>query len=117
MRLSKCIPAQRAAALGRAAILFGPVLALLLAGCAGQSQYQEASTYGGPQITMEDDGLPAQTPPLRRTKIGPDDPSEPFSPNYGPPPIPSEHRAPSAPVVPADLPSTSRRQVASAAGY
>lgn len=34
---------------------------------------------------LEDDGLPVQTAPLRREQTGPDDPSEPFSPNYGPP--------------------------------
>ena len=35
-----------------------------------------------PRITTEDDGLPAQPPPLRRT-AGADDPREPWSPNYG----------------------------------
>ncbi len=116
MRLSKCIPARRAVTLGRAVIPFGPVLALLLAGCASQSEYHEASWYSGagPQVVMEDDGLPAQTPPLRRTNTGPDDPSEPFSPNYGPPPLPGENRAPPAPALPADLPPAFRRQIATA---
>ncbi|MEO1265371.1 MAG: hypothetical protein AAFV26_06675 [Pseudomonadota bacterium] len=41
---------------------------------------------------MEDDGLPVQTAPLRRKKRFADDPTEPFSPNYGP----------SAPVSPQD---------------
>lgn len=120
MRLSKCISARRAAALGRAAFPFGPVLGLLLAilltGCASQSQYEEGSWYGDPRVAMEDDGLPAQTPPLRRTKTGPDDPSEPFSPNYGPPPLPSQHRSP-APTLPADLPPAFRRQIASASNF
>ena len=32
---------------------------------------------------VEDDGLPAQTPPPAYIRQLPDDPSEPFSPNYG----------------------------------
>ena len=35
-----------------------------------------------PRITTEDDGLPAQPPPLHRL-AGADDPREPWSPNYG----------------------------------
>lgn len=105
MRLSKCIPLRRVPAPGRAAIPFGAMLALLLAGCAGDSEYREASWYDdGRKVVMEDDGMPAQTPPLRRTKSVPDDPAEPFSPNYGPPALPD------------DLPATFRRKVAGNVG-
>lgn len=34
---------------------------------------------------VEDDGLPSQTPPLKSRRTEPDDPREPFSPNYGSP--------------------------------
>ncbi len=57
--------------------------------------------------------MPAQIPPLRHTKSGPDDPTEPFSPNYGPQPE-TESREPAPPAVPADLPPSFRRQIASA---
>ncbi|MCL4764787.1 MAG: hypothetical protein KJZ80_00960 [Hyphomicrobiaceae bacterium] len=109
MRLSKCIPVRRAAVPGRAAIPFGPILALLLAGCASQSEYREASWYDGTgrQVVLEDDGMPAQTPPVRRSRTESDDPSEPFSPNYGPP-VP--------PPLPADLPPAFRRQLANNVG-
>jgi hypothetical protein len=77
------------------------VLAIVLAGCAPSGTYApESWNVGGPQSAMADsgrprveleaDGLPAQTPPLRREPIEPDDPSEPFSPNYGP--SPHQHR-------------------------
>ncbi len=32
---------------------------------------------------IEDDGIEAQTEPMARRRVEPDDPSEPFSPNYG----------------------------------
>lgn len=34
-------------------------------------------------VEVEDDGLPVQSPPLMRSRRIADDPSEPFSPNYG----------------------------------
>jgi hypothetical protein len=40
-------------------------------------------------VDREADGLPTQTPPPRRESSDPDDPSEPFSPNYGPRPAPA----------------------------
>ena len=36
-----------------------------------------------PYVEVEDDGREAQLPPLRREHQLPDDPTEPFSPNYG----------------------------------
>ena len=44
-----------------------------------------------PRIVVEDDGLPRQHPPRRRNGPIVDDPSEPFSPNYGPTPGPSSN--------------------------
>ena len=35
------------------------------------------------RVEIEDDGLEAQHPPMRRKTSEPDDPTEPFSPNYG----------------------------------
>lgn len=70
-------------------------LAVLAAGCASK----QASTYPGdrlagpvpehhrqaawtPKVEIEDDGLPAQLAPRHRPPVS-DDPSEPWSPNYG----------------------------------
>ena len=85
-----------ASVLGRSLV---PLFAMLVAGCAQSGTYTPQSwNVGGPQpamagavrprVEMEADGLPAQTPPLRRESAEPDDPSEPFSPNYGPRPTP-----------------------------
>jgi hypothetical protein len=82
----RLFPAARLAVLG---------LAVLAAGCASKS----ASTYPGerlagpvpqqhqqqawaPKVEIEDDGLPAQLAPRHR-RPEPDDPREPWSPNYG----------------------------------
>src|SRR5690606_11993813 len=82
MRLSTVFFAPRKRAVLRRALLpLAALSSLLLAGCASQSDY-----YGGPQVAMEDDGRPAQIPPFLRAKPVVDDPTEPFSPNYGPPP-------------------------------
>jgi hypothetical protein len=65
-----------------------------LAGCAsGQARTPDpqvrasasprfVAANSGYRIEMEEDGLPAQTPPNMR-RAEPDDPSEPYSPNYG----------------------------------
>lgn len=76
---------------------------------------------------VEDDGLPAQTPPPSYIRQLPDDPSEPFSPNYGgtnPASLDakSKHDAPPPPAVrvpvrvtvPEDLPPSFRRQLVAA---
>ncbi len=44
-----------------------------------------------PQVEIEGDGLEGQLPPRRSTLDAPDDPTEPFSPNYGsvPAPVPT----------------------------
>lgn len=73
------------------------MLALALAGCGGRSGYTptadarvtappqqiSAAVLAPTEPELEADGRPAQTPPLMRAKPLPDDPSEPFSPNYG----------------------------------
>lgn len=62
----------------------------LLAGCAQtNSYYSQSPAVAGyvrqASVEVEDDGLPAQAPPPARIRQMPDDPSEPFSPNYGGP--------------------------------
>lgn len=89
----------RVACARRSSLRIAPVLVLALSlaagGCAeSRSQYAETAHVRAvpPQVAqvqaevdMEADGLPAQVPPLRRAKPLPDDPSEPYSPNYGNP--------------------------------
>lgn len=85
----------------RLAIVPTVALAVLLSACAqSQHAYQSQSYIGAypgsasdqvavatpPRPVIEDDGMPAQHPPRMRRGAAPDDPSEPFSPNYGPPP-------------------------------
>ena len=77
--------------------------ALLLSACAQSQSHQYQSNAGvdaqssrvavaaPPRVVMEKDGLPGQHPPRVQRHPGVDDPSEPFSPNYGPPPRPNGH--------------------------
>jgi len=90
----------------RAALPAIALLGLMLSGCASQSEYHAAEV-----VAMEDDGLPAQIPPLRPVKLAPDDPREPFSPNYGPPLSPAEQNAEIEAILPADLPPEFRRRL------
>ena len=93
---SREFPPRPAPLLGRPLFL---LLAIVLAGCAPSGAQTEKSWNVGapasvadasrPRVQMEADGLPAQTPPPRREASEPDDPSEPFSPNYGPRPAPA----------------------------
>jgi hypothetical protein len=104
------------------------VLAIVLAGCAPSGTYvPESWNVGGPQppvadagrprVEMEADGLPAQTPPQRREPSEPDDPREPFSPNYGPRPAPAPAmKAAVRAHLPHDLAARFRRRLASAIG-
>jgi hypothetical protein len=93
-------PEERRRSLMSAAARFSALaMAGLLAGaCAaskGASDYQShagapparVAAADPPKVELEADGLPAQLPPRRRVKTRPIDPSEPFSPNYGPPPV------------------------------
>lgn len=66
------------------------VLACVLAGCSSTSaQHQGYGVAMGYQqgwdakVEIEDDGLPVQTAPRARIHDQPDDPSQPWSPNYG----------------------------------
>lgn len=76
---------------------------------------------------LEDDGREAQIPPMKKSRPEPDDPREPWSPNYGPQ-RPIARVEPVAPAasgsaglgavvrgqLPADLPAEFRRRLASA---
>ena len=74
------------------------LLALGLAGCSTRvpdtaSHYARVSSSpvyssdvaaaASSAVEVEDDGIAVQTPPMLRQRPGPDDPREPFSPNYG----------------------------------
>lgn len=112
--------------------------ALALAGCRGHTEAYNSdpqtvvATPPPAAVTkaeLEDDGLPTQLPPARTHQIK-DDPSEPWSRNYGSHGgAPSEDAAdgteaeaeaesprviPAAPKIPGDLPPTFRRQLAAA---
>jgi hypothetical protein len=50
----------------------------------GVQPAKQVAVVAPPKIELEDDGLAVQTPPRSRRHTEPDDPSEPFSPNYGP---------------------------------
>ena len=80
------------------AILFAPILLLTSAGCAQKHPSPVATlkpndhAAHGPRVAgqiyaeveLEDDGREAQQPPLVRSRrVHEDDPTEPFSPNYG----------------------------------
>ncbi len=83
----------------RWSIVSAAVFSVMLSACAQTQHAYQPQSYAGaysepgqvavatpPRIYLEDDGMPAQQPPRFRRGAAPDDPSEPFSPNYGPPP-------------------------------
>lgn len=81
----------------------------LAGGCASSQSNQAAQGYAqpsqvaaAPPVDVEADGKAAQVPPPARRVQEPDDPSEPWSPNYGsrPPRRPVADQAPAV-VVPA----------------
>ena len=77
------------ARLGRLSAWLAPLaLAVALAGCATSSAGETSAARSQAQLRaeVEDDGLPAQVAPSVAVRQGPDDPSEPFSRNYGPKP-------------------------------
>ena len=89
------------------------VAGLLVSACANsQAAYDQPSNMGGhgmpqvavvaaPKVELEADGLAVQAPPFKRKRVEPDDPSEPFSRNYGPAPEGTEPAEPaSVPVEP-----------------
>ena len=104
-------------------------LALAATGCAGSRTTDPYSTMGvggprgyasaqhrrvSPPQEMEADGMPGQAPPLRRKSPYPDDPSQPFSPNYGPPPLEKAEAWRPEGYVPDDIPAHFRRQLLAA---
>ena len=95
---------QRSLTAVAAAVAVAALPALMAGGCAAPAyQYPQASWYaGGPRSgpvdpeyviakakasepVTEADGLPAQVPPRVAASAIPDDPSQPWSPNYGAP--------------------------------
>lgn len=105
------------------------VLLAALGGCASD-QNQSATAYGRANIAvaqatidLEDDGLPAQSPPSKAVRFAPDDPTEPFSRNYGgvnpsatgvpaaAGPAPQQHPVPD---IPDDLPPAFRQKLVTA---
>lgn len=105
------------------------VLLAALGGCASD-QHSSSAAYGRANIAIahatidvEDDGLPAQSPPSRGLRYAPDDPSEPFSRNYGgvnpsatgvpaaAGPAPQHHPGPN---IPDDLPPAFRQKLVTA---
>jgi hypothetical protein len=106
--------------------------AAVLAALGGCASDQSASTaqYAGANMRVaqvvtevEDDGLPAQTPPSPRAHQMPDDPNEPFSKNYGgvnpsasaaPLSEPVEPQHAPAPKIPSDLPPVFRQKLVAA---
>ena len=59
---------------------------LVVAGCASDKpHYVQGPRMAAQQkVEIEDDGQPVQLPPARRVRPEEDDPSQPWSPNYGP---------------------------------
>jgi len=98
--------------------------ATIAAGCAGPSSYSQPNwVAGGPpprsridpetviakakesSPPVEDDGRPSQLPPRLAARAIPDDPNQPWSPNYGGPAL-----KPKAPVAAASKPATAQDQ-------
>jgi hypothetical protein len=104
--------------------------ALAAGGCAstnsGYSSQSAPAAYvaQGPAVPMESDGLPVQAAPSVRIRQLPDDPSQPFSPNYGGanpagsvpsrPTVKASNDAAGKASIPDDLPPTFRSKLVSA---
>jgi hypothetical protein len=112
------------------ATLFAAAAALCVAGCAADNRayYADASPTYVPRVStveIEEDGMPSQAAPPARIRQMPDDPSQPFSRNYGGSnpagvvpvaPTVKASNEPGAPKlsIPDDLPPAFRRQLATA---
>jgi hypothetical protein len=122
------VPVQKKRAI--AARAAAAAILAALGGCASTSQTTSQAQYSGAPVRVaqtvtdvEDDGLPAQTPPPARARQMADDPSEPFSRNYGGAnpsasnePLaagPADHHAP-AQKLPNDLPPAFRQKLVAA---
>lgn len=86
--------------------------ALLAAGCGHTQKYTYPGSYVGATVTpavqqqqarveMEGDGMPPQAPPRAGLRQMPDDPTQPWSPNYGGPASPPLRKVSAAPSGPA----------------
>jgi hypothetical protein len=89
--------------------VIGPLL--LVSGCASNKQASYvhgpgAHVAAAPKVEMEDDGRPVQPPPARPINPAEDDPTQPWSPNYGKGGMPS---------APARGPAAAKSDEASAA--
>lgn len=100
-------------------------VAVLSAGCASKGPPQSYAQVGigrpaansvSPPVEIEDDGLPSQSPPVWRTRVEPDDPSEPFSPNYGGTVAPVR-KAAAGPASSISAPVPAASPVSASAGY
>jgi hypothetical protein len=91
-----------------------------VAGCAADNNpyYGSASPPAyvaqGSAAQMEADGLPSQAAPPVRIRQMPDDPSQPYSRNFGGTVRASNDAASPKPPIPDDLPPAFRRQLAAA---
>ena len=96
----------------RAALLLS-LAAALLGGCSTTAPSPTGGLFGGliaavsetdrkppPAGEIEDDGLEGQRPPRLRMYGREDDPTQPFSPNYGSVPIPHADESPEDPGAP-----------------
>lgn len=104
------------------------VAALATAGCAQtQNQYVQSARVAGyvaETAQVESDGLPTQTAPTLRARQLPDDPTAPYSRNYGgmnpsqvtldPEQTARTETAAERPYIPTDLPDDFRRRIAAA---
>jgi hypothetical protein len=82
----------------------------------GSEPYKVAAAPAPRAPDIEDDGREAQLPPLRKAQPEPDDPNEPFSPNYGKQPLarPVSRGGLAAGSIPDDLPPAFKRRLADA---
>ena len=98
----------------RAALLLS-LAAVMLGGCSTTAPSPTGGLFGGLMATMseadrkppqpvgeiEDDGMEGQRPPRLRMYEREDDPTQPFSPNYGSVPIPDTDDVAEDPAAPA----------------
>jgi hypothetical protein len=111
--------------------LIAGAAAISTAGCAADNEAYYAGSpppayvAQGPAVQMEADGLPVQAAPSERIRAMPDDPTQPYSPNYGganpadvrsaPATVKRSNDTASIPMpIPADLPPSFRRQLVAA---
>lgn len=109
-------PAARCAVRPSSLVAMAQIIAtgLLVSACASSQAAYHTSAYDTParvgahpsqqvaisapqKVELEGDGLAVQAPPRKRRHSEPDDPSEPFSPNYGPAPEGSDPARKAAP--------------------